>query len=74
MTEKLRQMAQHDPLTGLPNRARFQVRLDQVLAGAQRQGNCNAVLFVALDNFKAVNDRLGHAGGDQALSWVAQKL
>lgn len=74
MTEEIRLMAQHDSLTGLPNRALFDDRLNQELARAKRQGGRFAMLFVDLDNFKFINDNFGHAGGDQALKWVATQL
>ena len=74
MTQEIRLMAQHDLLTGLPNRALFADRLGQELARAKRQGGRFAMLFVDLDKFKAINDTFGHAGGDQALKWVAQQL
>lgn len=74
MTKEIRLMAQHDLLTGLPNRALFNDRLGQELARAKRQGGRFAMLFVDLDNFKSINDHFGHAGGDQALKWVANQL
>ncbi len=69
MSEGLRKRAFHDPLTGLANRARFEERLDQ----ASRDGD-TAVLFIDLDNFKTVNDSLGHAAGDRFLAEVARRL
>lgn len=74
MTKEIRLMAQHDLLTGLPNRALFNDRLGQELARAKRHKGRFAVLFVDLDNFKSINDHFGHAGGDQALKWVAEQL
>jgi diguanylate cyclase (GGDEF)-like protein len=74
MTEELRHMAQHDPLTGLPNRALFSDRVKQELAHAQRQHTHLALIFVDLDNFKHVNDHFGHAGGDEVLRRVAAQL
>ncbi len=71
---QLAQQARQDPLTGLPNRACFLERLEQALARAQRRETPVAVLFVDLDNFKAINDRLGHQGGDQVLVAVAERL
>ncbi|MBY0466372.1 MAG: diguanylate cyclase [Burkholderiales bacterium] len=74
MTEEIRLMAQHDLLTGLPNRALIDDRLNQELARAKRQNGRFAMLFVDLDKFKSINEHFGHAGGDQALKWVAQQL
>ncbi|MEI8158732.1 MAG: CHASE domain-containing protein [Burkholderiales bacterium] len=74
MTEELREMAQHDPLTGLPNRALFSDRLNQELARAKRESTRFAVIFLDLDEFKPVNDNFGHAIGDQLLQQVALRL
>ncbi len=74
MTEELRDMAQHDPLTSLPNRALFSDRLNQELARAKREGTRFAVIFLDLDEFKPVNDNFGHAIGDQLLQQVALRL
>jgi diguanylate cyclase (GGDEF)-like protein len=67
-------MAQHDALTDLPNRALFRERMTAGLAQVEMQGTSMAVLCIDLDNFKTVNDRLGHAIGDQLLRWVADRL
>ncbi|RLB53581.1 MAG: hypothetical protein DRJ42_11590 [Deltaproteobacteria bacterium] len=72
--EMLRRQAQHDPLTDLPNRILFDDRLKQVIARANRAGKQFAVLFIDLDEFKQVNDALGHEAGDQVLRDVAQNL
>lgn len=74
MTEELRHMAQHDSLTHLPNRALFSDRLAQELARAKRHQDNFALMFLDLDNFKQVNDKLGHAVGDHLLRQVAQRL
>jgi diguanylate cyclase (GGDEF)-like protein/PAS domain S-box-containing protein len=71
---RLEFMAYHDPLTELLNRAAFQKHLDVTLADASAGGASLCVLFVDLDNFKVVNDTLGHAAGDELLTAVAQRL
>jgi diguanylate cyclase (GGDEF)-like protein len=70
----LTRQANHDPLTGLANRAAFHARLEAVLAAPERRGGTQAVLFVDLDDFKDVNDTLGHAAGDELLCVVAARL
>ena len=67
-------MAQHDALTGLPNRALFSDRLSRELARAQRHDGRFAMAFLDLDNFKPINDNFGHAIGDQVLQQVAMRL
>jgi diguanylate cyclase (GGDEF)-like protein/PAS domain S-box-containing protein len=67
-------MAQHDSLTGLPNRAMLRQHLDDQLALTRRSGQQVAVLCVDLDGFKSVNDGLGHAVGDRLLKGVAKRL
>ena len=65
--------AEHDDLTGLPNRVRFLRRLDELLAARQGAGTV-AVLFLDLDGFKPVNDRHGHAAGDHMLAVIAERI
>jgi two-component system CheB/CheR fusion protein len=67
-------LATHDELTGLPNRALFLDRVHQMVARAQRQQINFSVLFIDLDNFKVVNDSLGHSAGDQLLKEIARRL
>ena len=67
-------LAQHDILTGLPNRALLNQRLKQILARAARDGHQVACLFLDFDHFKRINDTLGHDAGDHLLQAVAQRL
>lgn len=71
---QLLHLAYHDGLTGLPNRRSFGERLDQMLALARRHHHPAALMFIDLDGFKAVNDSLGHAAGDQLLQAVAGRV
>ena len=67
-------LAQHDILTGLPNRSLLNHRLKQIIAQAQRDGTHVACVFLDFDHFKRINDTLGHEAGDQLLQAVAQRL
>jgi len=70
----IRDLAFNDTLTGLPNRRLLLDRLDHELAISERTGRHGALLFIDLDNFKTINDTLGHAAGDQVLVEVARRL
>ncbi len=73
-SEADRHASLHDPLTGLPNRALFNDRFEHGLAQARRYGWILAVMFLDLDNFKAINDRYGHDAGDTVLNTIAERL
>lgn len=72
--EKILQLAFYDPLTHLPNRRLLMDKLQHALASSSRMGNEGALLFIDLDNFKMLNDTLGHGIGDLLLQQVAQRL
>jgi diguanylate cyclase (GGDEF)-like protein len=71
---RLRHLALHDPLCGLPNRNYFSERLEQVIADVQRSATSAAVLYIDLDHFKDVNDTLGHPVGDELIRNVTLRL
>ncbi len=73
-TAQAYKLAQHDILTGLPNRSLLNQRLKQILAQAQRDGLHVGCLFLDFDHFKRINDTLGHDAGDQLLQAIAQRL
>jgi diguanylate cyclase (GGDEF)-like protein/PAS domain S-box-containing protein len=67
-------LAHHDLLTGLPNRALLNDRLDFIIGTARRRGKQAALLFIDLDNFKVINDSLGHDAGDALLKIIAERI
>jgi len=71
---QIRYLAEHDPLTDLPNRRLLQHNLELAIAMAKRSGKQLAVMFIDLDGFKNVNDKLGHQAGDELLMEIAQRL
>jgi diguanylate cyclase len=74
MAERMAHLAQYDALTDLPNRVLLQDRAQLAISQARRDGKSLAVMYLDLDGFKAVNDRLGHDAGDQLLVQFAQRL
>ncbi|GEM_PF-475541 len=72
--ERAEHLAYHDSLTGLPNRAHFDLRINDILELAKNTGQQVAVLFLDLDRFKVINDTLGHAIGDGMLVTIAKRL
>ncbi|MBV8031854.1 MAG: EAL domain-containing protein [Betaproteobacteria bacterium] len=72
--QRLEFLAHHDPLTGLPNRAMFADRAREAVAHARRHGKNLAFLFLDLDNFKRINDTLGHEVGDALLKTISARL
>lgn len=72
--ERIRHLAHHDVLTGLPNRRLLEDRLEQAMGIAKRNGSQVAIQFIDLDLFKSVNDRFGHRVGDLLLQAVARRL
>jgi len=74
LEEQLRRLAFHDALTLLANRNLFRDRVQHALTLAQRHSTCVAVMFIDLDNFKNINDSLGHDAGDRLLRALAQRI
>jgi diguanylate cyclase (GGDEF)-like protein len=72
--EQIRRLAYYDPLTGLPNRLLFSEQLNLAIGQAERRRGSAAIMFVDLDNFKRVNDTLGHKAGDELLKIASQRL
>ncbi len=72
--EAIHQLAYYDPLTKLPNRRFFMERVEQTLVAQERNHEGGALLFIDVDNFKDLNDSLGHAAGDQLLCQIATRL
>ncbi len=72
--QRIEELATRDPLTGLPNRRQFEDQLVRGTAHAQRTGQLLALMFIDLDNFKSINDTLGHQVGDGLLKEVARRL
>lgn len=72
--DRIRHMAHHDPLTGLPNRALFWAQFNRALVEARREDRKVVVVYIDLDNFKPVNDTLGHAAGDEVLKVLSSRI
>ncbi|MBW6421105.1 diguanylate cyclase [Rhizobium sp. XQZ8] len=72
--QRIQHMAHHDPLTGLPNRALFWTQFSRSLLEAQRENRKITVAYIDLDNFKQINDTLGHAAGDEVLKTLAARM
>jgi diguanylate cyclase (GGDEF)-like protein len=73
-TRRLQELSERDPLTGLPNRRHLFAMLDAAIECARTSGHCVGVLFVDVDNFKNINDGLGHAFGDNVLTGMGARL
>jgi diguanylate cyclase (GGDEF)-like protein len=74
LEDRLSHQALHDPLTQLPNRVLFQEHLDNAVARGKREGSGVAMVFVDLDDFKAINDVMGHLAGDELLCHVSRRF
>lgn len=73
-SERMHYKAMHDELTGLPNRALNNDRIDQAISRADRSNSCFAIMLLDLDRFKVINDTLGHGAGDDTLVVIADRL
>ncbi|MFC6196644.1 ammonium transporter [Ponticaulis profundi] len=71
---RIRYLAQHDPLTNLPNRALFNERLHEMIERTMKQGVLSAVILIDLDRFKDINDLYGHGAGDEVLKETSERL
>ncbi|MEH7107310.1 DUF4084 domain-containing protein [Bacillus sp. JJ1764] len=74
VVQKMRHMAFHDVLSGLPNRRLFLEKLEQAIDAAEQHGNCLAVVFIDIDRFKNINDTLGHEFGDLLVKYVSKQM
>jgi diguanylate cyclase (GGDEF)-like protein/PAS domain S-box-containing protein len=72
--DRIRHMAHHDPLTGLPNRTLFWTQFGRALHEARRENRKVTVAYIDLDNFKQINDTLGHAAGDEVLKTLSSRM
>lgn len=72
--DRIQFMVNHDALTGLPNRGLLKDRLNQAMSFAERYGRWATVVFIDLDNFKVINDSLGHSAGDELLKTVGERM
>ncbi len=74
LEQELAHKAHHDPLTGLPNRDLFEDGLERALEGTRHSGKRLALIYLDIDNFKGINDSLGHRAGDEVLKTIAMRL
>jgi len=72
--ERAQRLASHDPLSGLPNRLYFDLKLDEALAGVKLRGEHHGLLYLDLDRFKEINDSFGHEAGDQMIVALARRV
>jgi diguanylate cyclase (GGDEF)-like protein len=72
--QRIQHMAHHDPLTGLPNRTLFWTQFSRALHEARREHRKVTVAYIDLDNFKQINDTLGHAAGDEVLKTLSTRM